>query len=104
MFPCVSMARDAIACSPAEGLFQSRDQIFHANSAASLRSIVAGTHDPPSICTSARAIGPPQAAPTIRYCPFSRVTLAGTDLSKARPTKVSVQTVLPLRVSSRIVT
>ena len=54
MFPAVSTARDTMVCSAGEGFSHCSDQIFHANSASSLRSIVAGSHGPPSICTSIR--------------------------------------------------
>src|SRR3972149_2031837 len=92
MFPRVSKALEVIVCSPEDGLFQSRDQNAQANSAFWLRSIVADTQDPPSICTPTRAMGPPHAAPTIRFWPSFRVTLAGADFNNALPTDVSAHT------------
>ena len=60
------MAREVTVCSPGAGVGQSRDQIFQANSASSVGSIVAGCQGPSSICTSTLSIGAPQAAPVIR--------------------------------------
>ena len=61
-----TIAREVMACSPGAGFAQSSDQIFQANSALSLPSMVAFCHGPESIRTSTRAIGAPQAAPMIR--------------------------------------
>ena len=77
------------------GVGQSSDQTFQANSASSLRSIVAGVQAPPSIRTSTRATG---AAPGRADDPVplpSRVTRAGADFSSARPTEVSTASFRP---------
>jgi hypothetical protein len=59
-FPAVSIAREAIVCSPAVGRHSS-DQNFQANSLR-LRSSVAFTQLPPSIWTSTRDLGAPGRA------------------------------------------
>src|SRR5262245_61008467 len=86
--PAVSIARELIACSPAAGLRQSLYQNTQANSPPAPSSSVAGPPGPSSTRTSTRAIGAPQAAPTTRYVPSLSVTLAGADLSRARPTEL----------------
>ena len=79
---------------PRAGAPQSSDQSVQANGASSpgVRSSVAGTHGPSSTRTSTPAMGAPQAAPTMRYAPPRRVTWAGADFSRARPTEVSTHT------------
>src|ERR671936_735617 len=86
--PAVSIAREVIVCSPAAGLGQSRYQNAQANSPPAPSSSVAASHGPSSTRPSTAAIGAPQAAPTIRYAPSLSVTLAGADLSRARPTEL----------------
>ena len=71
--PAVSIAREVTACSPGEGLSQSRDHIFHANSDTSLRSIVAG---------AAQVLGPDHGV--TKALGRAAITMAKVDLWHAR--------------------
>src|SRR5829696_1263243 len=86
--PRTSTARDVTACSPGLGLAQSQCQKVQANADPAPSPRVAARHGPSLTLTSTRAIGAPQAAPTTRYAPSRSVTLAGADLSRARPTEL----------------
>jgi hypothetical protein len=80
---------------PEARLPQSSFQRRHANPPpGSSSTIDAGSHDPPSIRTSTRPTGAPQATPSTRYW-APRTTRAGADLSRARPTEVKRVTFRP---------
>ena len=63
--PSVPMARAVMACSPGAEAGQSSDHRLHAYFSWRVGSIVAICQGPPSMLTSTRAIGAPQAMPTI---------------------------------------